>query len=121
VKYLAFRRKVRNPVVQFIFRNLPLSVRKKIFGKVKSGSKASKQEKSAMIMDVTDAAVKEVMCKYQVNHLIHGHTHRPAIHAATNEHGERIVLGDWCALGWYLIIDGTDKKLLSFSTAELST
>ena len=115
VKYLEFRRKVRNPVTQFIFRLLPLSMRKKIFYKVKADSKASQQQKTAMIMDVTPRAVAEVMQKYQVTRLIHGHTHRPAIHPATTQHGERIVLGDWDQNGWYLQVDADSIRLESFS------
>lgn len=114
VKYLAFRRKVRNPLTQFIFRLLPLSLRKKIFYKVKAGSKASQQQKSAMIMDVTAQAVAAVMQKHQVTRLIHGHTHRPAIHPATALYGERIVLGDWDQNGWYLQVDSDSIQLESF-------
>lgn len=115
VKYLEFRRKVRNPVTQFIFRLLPLSLRKKIFYKVKADSKASQQQKTAMIMDVTGDAVDHIMQKYRVNRLIHGHTHRPAIHAPAGRHGERIVLGDWDKNGWYLQVDADSIQLESFA------
>ena len=33
--------------------------------------------------------------------MIHGHTHRPAIHNMTDG-TKRIVLGDWDRCGWYL-------------------
>jgi UDP-2,3-diacylglucosamine hydrolase len=115
VKYLEFRRKVQNPITQFIFRLLPLSVRKKIFYKVKTGSKTSQQQKSAMIMDVTEQAVIDVMQKHQVTRLIHGHTHRPTVHPATEKHGERIVLGDWDQNGWYLQVDADSRKLEKFA------
>ena len=115
VNYLAFRRKVRNPITQFIFRLLPLSLRKKIFYKVKADSKASKQQKTAMIMDVTAQAVADVMQKHRATRLIHGHTHRPAIHPATAQYGERIVLGDWDQNGWYLQVDTDSIRLESFS------
>jgi len=37
------------------------------------------------------------MAKHQVQRLIHGHTHRAAIHAfyANGQKAQRIVLGDW--------------------------
>ena len=43
-------------------------------------------------MDVNAAAVDDVMV--QVDMLLHGHTHRPAIHKLAN-HKYRFVLGDW--------------------------
>lgn len=115
VKYLEFRRKVRNPITQFIFRLLPLSVRKKIFYKVKSDSKASQQQKTAMIMDVTEKAVMDVMQKHHATRLIHGHTHRPAVHPANTRCGERIVLGDWDRDGWYLRVDADSIQLEKFT------
>jgi UDP-2,3-diacylglucosamine hydrolase len=48
-------------------------------------------------MDVNGDAVTAAFRSYGVDCLIHGHTHRPAIHTLTIE-GEsktRIVLGDW--------------------------
>lgn len=118
VKYLEFRRKVRNPLVQFIFRLLPLSLRKKIFYKVKSDSNTSKQKKNTMIMDVAQKAVTEVMQKHNVIQLIHGHTHRPAIHPEENNHGKRIVLGDWDRNGWVLCCDDASCQLESFPITQ---
>lgn len=48
-------------------------------------------------MDVNADAVSEAFCEHGVNRLIHGHTHRPAIHQlSVNEKPvTRIVLGDW--------------------------
>ena len=63
-------------------------------------------------MDVNAEAVAEVMAKHCVDTLIHGHTHRPGRHALSN--GERIVLGDWEANGWNLIIDERGFELESF-------
>ena len=48
-------------------------------------------------MDVNQQQVVETMTKYRVNTLIHGHTHRPAIHKLTinDDDAQRIVLGSW--------------------------
>ncbi|WP_456378555.1 UDP-2,3-diacylglucosamine diphosphatase [Thiolapillus sp.] len=53
--------------------------------------------KSAAIMDVNQQAVETMMLKHGVKRLIHGHTHRPSIHALAldGERAERIVLADW--------------------------
>ena len=66
-------------------------------------------KKSKDIMDVDPIAVENIMDQYKVNLLIHGHTHRPAIHqlSINNKPAQRIVLGDWHKLGWYLTDAGT--------------
>jgi UDP-2,3-diacylglucosamine hydrolase len=48
-------------------------------------------------MDVSATTVAQVMRQHGVRRLIHGHTHRPAIHAVQfdGEPAERIVLGEW--------------------------
>lgn len=43
-------------------------------------------------MDVNEQAVADVLSKHDI--LLHGHTHRPAVHEYAN-HKKRIVLGDW--------------------------
>jgi UDP-2,3-diacylglucosamine hydrolase len=53
------------------------------------------------IMDVNDAAVSQAFRSSGVDTLIHGHTHRPAIHelVVDGRPVRRIVLGDWHAQG----------------------
>ncbi len=50
-----------------------------------------------MIMDVNQQEVLRVMNEFGVTQLIHGHTHRPAIHSliVNDKPAKRIVLGDW--------------------------
>jgi len=68
------------------------------------------------IMDVNQDAVIEVMQKYNVVQLIHGHTHRPAIHSLSvnGKPAERIVLGDWNSRGSVLRCDESGCQLTSF-------
>lgn len=56
-----------------------------------------KKNKSQAIMDVNLKTVVNVMKKYQVLRLIHGHTHRPAIHEflLENQAAHRFVLSEW--------------------------
>jgi UDP-2,3-diacylglucosamine hydrolase len=63
--------------------------------------------KAAEITDVTPTEVERVMSEHGVRTLIHGHTHRPCIHAMTvnGQAAQRIVLGDWDRQGWALQID----------------
>ena len=72
-------------------------------------SQTNNANKAQNIMDVTDEEVIRVMESAGVQHLIHGHTHRPAVHdvhLATGP-GKRWVLGDWGNLGWRMMADRT--------------
>ena len=93
VKYQQFRRKVHQKWRQRLFLCLPLKVRLKIAEKIRAKSKEDKQYKSLDIMDVNLAFTAQTVKEFGVERLIHGHTHREAIH---QEKGyTRIVLGDW--------------------------
>ncbi|PCJ29552.1 MAG: UDP-2,3-diacylglucosamine diphosphatase, partial [Moraxellaceae bacterium] len=54
--------------------------------------------------------------KKQLKTLIHGHTHRPAVHELTiPENAKRYVLGDWDQFGWALIADSKGLHLNKFT------
>ena len=93
VKYQQFRRKVHQNWRQRLFLCLPLKVRLKIAEKIRAKSKQDKQYKSLDIMDVNLAFTAQTVKEFGINRLIHGHTHREAIHQ--EEIYTRIVLGDW--------------------------
>jgi UDP-2,3-diacylglucosamine hydrolase len=98
VSYQRYRKVVRNRWLQKLFLAMPLRVRQGISNKIKAKSKQQKQYKKAQIMDVNPAAVRQVMQQYNARLLLHGHTHRPAIHtlqSSQNIANYRIVLGDW--------------------------
>jgi len=97
VKYQEFRRSVRDPFRQKMFLSMPLEKRREIASSTRAGTQASMLEKDNFIMDVDDDEVARVMQEHQVTQLIHGHTHRPAIHEFTvsNQTRRRIVLGEW--------------------------
>lgn len=92
--YQAFRRKVHQPWLQWLFRRLPLKVRLKIARNIRAKSCQDKQSKSRVMMDVNAAFTRQMFDRFQVKRLIHGHTHRQNIHQIP-PHFERIVLGDW--------------------------
>jgi UDP-2,3-diacylglucosamine hydrolase len=66
------------------------------------------------IMDVTPAAVIEIMAAHGATRLIHGHTHRPARHHVDlpDGAGERIVLGDWYEQGSVLRVTDAHIELV---------
>ena len=121
--YQKLRRRMRNPILQFIMRNLPLATRKSLAAKIRAGSKAHIENSMAQIMDVNQAAVAQTFAHHHVDLMIHGHTHRPAIHSLTvnGKPATRIVLGDWYTQGSVLRWNDTGYELLSLQRSAAST
>lgn len=97
IEYQKFRAYARNPATQKQFLAQPLAVRHQQLRGMRAQSEASKSVKSMDIMDVTPAAVEQVLRTHGYPRLIHGHTHRPARHTHTVDGNacERWVLADW--------------------------
>lgn len=92
-KYMEFRAMVRQPAWQRQFLAMPLAQRKAIIAGMREGSREAHGTKSYDIMDVAPAAVDALFDATGTDVIIHGHTHRPALH----RHGarRRYVLPDW--------------------------
>ena len=75
--------------------------------------------KSQEIMDVTSDEVINCLEQHQSQLLIHGHTHRPAVHdlMANNKSAQRIVLGDWYEQGAWLKVTPNSIELLNHPLA----
>ncbi|UDJ81224.1 UDP-2,3-diacylglucosamine diphosphatase [Kosakonia oryzae] len=114
--YQAFRKKVHTPWIQTLFLALPLFIRRRVAAKMRAGSKAANSSKSQAIMDVNPQAVIDAMEKYRVQWLIHGHTHRPAVHelTANNAPAYRAVLGAWHSEGSMVRVSETGVELRFF-------
>lgn len=97
VRYQAFRAQVRDPENQKRFLALPAAQRRQIATGLRQTSRADQGQKSMDIMDVNSRAVEDAFREHGVSHLIHGHTHRPAIHelALEGRPVRRTVLSDW--------------------------
>lgn len=112
-EYMAFRQQARNPQWISNLLSRPLNERLEVARQLRDASQRSNQHKSKEIMDVTPDEVIKVMQEHQVLHLIHGHTHRPAVHhlKINKQTAIRRVLGDWDQQGWVLgYQDGNFKK-----------
>lgn len=92
-KYMEFRAMVREPAWQQQFLALPLAQRKAIIAGLREGSREAHSTKSYEMMDVTPAAVDALFAATGSDVIIHGHTHRPALHEAGGK--RRYVLPDW--------------------------
>lgn len=104
VDYQAFRRQSRNPAWQQQVLAMPVEQRRALAGKVRAESQAAMVDKAEDIMDVNAGAVAAGLREAGVTTLVHGHTHRPAIHDLDLDGtpATRIVLGDWYEQGTVL-------------------
>ncbi len=103
-EYMAFRAQMRNPAVQQQLLSKPLAERRQIAAQLREGSANANSNKAEDIMDVTADEVVRQMQHVGTRRLVHGHTHRPAVHSVVlpKSEGQRIVLGDWGEKLWYL-------------------
>nr|WP_189659782.1 UDP-2,3-diacylglucosamine diphosphatase [Pseudomonas farsensis] len=116
VGYMKMRRYLRHPVTLWVLRHLPLAARRRLARKLRSESRAQTRMKATEIVDVTPEEVPKVMAAHGVRTLVHGHTHRPAIHklVVDDQPARRIVLGDWDRRGWALQVDEQGFALAPF-------
>ncbi len=84
----------------------PLWMRKLYARWYRYQSGRDKGAKTREIMDVNAATVATVMHEHKVDLLIHGHTHRPAIHTLMVNGLEvrRVVLPEWNGQEWLLCV-----------------
>lgn len=120
VAYQAFRAQTRDPAWRAQFLAQPLAARLAFAAQARAASlqrqQAMKQDDRAQFETVTDVspdAVRETFARYGIDTIIHGHTHRPAIHAVDvdGRQCERIVLGDWYTQGSLLRVDRDGMRL----------
>lgn len=113
VDYQDFRAKVRDPAWRAQTLAKTLAQRRVLASQLRETSRQATQGKAAEITDVNPAAVDAALRAHGVRHLIHGHTHRPAIHQWTldGRPARRTVLGDWFAQGSVLRHDADGWRL----------
>ena len=118
--YQQLRAMVREPAWQREFLAKPLEERRAIVTDLRERSKTETAAKAAEIMDVNQAAVEAALREHGVRILLHGHTHRPAIHefVIAGEPAVRIVLGDWYDEGSVLRWDAAGFDLATLPRLE---
>ena len=124
VAHQEFRAQTRNKAWQQNILSLSITEREELARRLRMNSVEGNAEKHESIMDVNQAAVESAMKDNDVNILIHGHTHRLAMHEfkLSDKTAHRIVLGDWYKKGNYLIHDQNGFRLLSYpDNAVLAT
>lgn len=100
-EYQKIRRMTRDPQWQAAMLARSVSERLEYAAMARQQSVEKTGSIDESIMDVNAASIKKVMREHNVNTMLHGHTHRPAVHQfeLDNELATRIVLGDWYEQG----------------------
>lgn len=116
IAYQQFRTQTRDPRWQQQFLSQPLAARLAFAERARAQSQVHQSAlmaKGSMeaITDVNTATVESTFARFGIDKMIHGHTHRPAVHAHKN--GERTVLGDWYEQGSVLRMDSSGMHLSS--------
>jgi UDP-2,3-diacylglucosamine hydrolase len=102
--YQELRSIVRRPAWQRRYLALPLATRELLAREARAGSREHTAQSIPEVMDVNPVAVESAFRASGASRIVHGHTHRPAVHTGTVDGRavERIVLGAWYEQGSYL-------------------
>ena len=111
--YQELRSIVRTADWQRRFLALPLADRELLANQARAGSRDHTARTIPKIMDVNMEAVARAFRVAHVRRIIHGHTHRPAVHdmMIDGDAAQRIVLGAWYEQGSYLAYEGGNYEL----------
>lgn len=123
VEYQAVRRQTRDPAWQAAVLALSMEERLAMARDARDASRQHTGSASMEIMDVNEAAVHASFLEHGVGRMIHGHTHRPAVHHGQLENGqeaERIVLADWYTEGSYLKVTAEGAESFKLASCQPS-
>lgn len=111
--YQKFRTMVRDPQWQSALLAKTPEERIALARQYREMSTTETAQKANDIMDVNQSAVEQTMREHNADQLIHGHTHRPAVHdfVLDGHPVRRIVLGDWYEQGSVLTCTQQDCRL----------
>lgn len=115
--YQRFRRFRSVPLFRWFYSKLPKSKRLQIAADLRGKSKRDNKSKSYEIMDVEPSEVMALLDKSNATQMIHGHTHRPALHEL-NEGKTRLVVGDWYTQGSVLTLTEQGAELTNLPLGE---
>ena len=114
--YQKFRGLVRQAAWQKSFLAHSIEERVRQAQALRQASIDANAHKQTEIMDVNADAVNRCIADTQCSVLIHGHTHRPAIHSLAAADATRYVVGDWHpSHAQYLRWSATGFELAEFS------
>ena len=106
--YQAFKQEVRDPTWIAEFLEKPLGERQQIAQGLRQASRETQANRAEAIGDAVESEVNDWMIRFDTRLLVHGHTHRPAIHSTP--FGLRAVSSDWGDSGVGVLIDHQDAQ-----------
>ena len=115
-EYMKARTFLRSDAFQKDFLSKQIPDRKVIAEQIRGKSQKVSREKAEDIMDVTPEEVIKVMNQAKTSILVHGHTHRPAVHEVGLHFGSgtRYVLGDWHTSMQFLKATDSELELVKY-------
>ena len=115
--YQAFRAQSHAPAWQRAFLERPIAERQAFAEQARAESRRYTRSVGEGITDVNQKAVLAALDASGAHRLIHGHTHRPAVHRIDRERVsmQRMVLGDWYEQGSVLRVHAKDIELTVIS------
>lgn len=114
--YQQMRRQIRDPQWIAAFMAKSPAERIAFARQLRDTSKEETGCKAGYLMDVNAETVAAYMQQHRVGRLIHGHTHRPALHALPDG-SQRLVLGAWEEQGSVLHCDAAGCRLEEYRDA----
>jgi len=102
-RYQAFKQEVRDTAWIAKFLEKPLGERQQIGQELRQASRETQANRAEAIGDAVDSEVNDWMNRFETQLLVHGHTHRPAIHST--RYGLRAVSSDWGDSGIGVLIE----------------
>ncbi|MCB1634026.1 MAG: UDP-2,3-diacylglucosamine diphosphatase [Xanthomonadales bacterium] len=105
--YQRFRQQVRSDAWRTAFLSQDLAARRQFAAHARAQSQAHTRAASAYLMDADAGELQQRIDDAAAELLIHGHTHRPALHLLHGAHGTaiRAVLGAWHRQPSWLVVD----------------
>lgn len=115
--YQAARLRIRTPEWKTSALQKPLWLRKLYARWYRYKSGVDKGNKTLEIMDANPEAIIAMAERHRAQRMIHGHTHRPAIHQHVTSLGplERIVLPEWDGHEQVLVVDQEGYRMEKLS------
>ena len=116
IEYQQARQMLRDPRWQEEFLAQSVEQRLAFAEDARRKSEAHTRDAEEEIMDVSAAAVSELLKTHDKRVLVHGHTHRPAYHHIADPQAERWVLPDWRDAACGIVAKG--GSLAYFASAD---
>jgi len=114
IGYQRYRRFMETGFTRTVFPRLPYALRIKLSHGLRPLIKKSSIKKAKAIIDVEQATVEQSMIDHDVQHLIHGHTHRPEVHQfqLNDMPATRTVLSDWYVNDGVLVCENGERTMM---------